>query len=1599
MPRTPKSILRTLGAIIMVPLIVVALLVALAYCPPVQKWLVNKVGGSLEETLGMRVHVDDVRITPFLDLVAEGVVAVDTEGDTLLNTRRLTFDVAFWPLFSGRADIDGFTLDNTRLNTKGLIPDYSIHGTVGHLGASAHGIEWTPELARITEAELRDANLYVAMADTAVKDSTTAPLRWVIDVDKARINNTRLHLTLPPDSVGKAMGVEANLKDAWMLDGHFDLGRPYYGFRRLQLTDGEARVSRFTAAPRKPDDADEELVSLYHLGAAVDSLSNDEHGTLRCNVSQLAFDEGKYNLHVKELAGRVYLDSSRVELPSLRFGTLNSRLSADVALDWEALRGGDAGQMKVKLDGNLARQDIEDLMATAVREKYVDASLLKNNYLKPFLQTDVSLKADVAGNLQHLTVGNYQLTAKSSPGGARLLSSEGSLEFDDNFSSFGGRVQANLSTANREVHNMLTKALSDVDKSLPKNELVRPLLNADVSLRAAFKGNQQRISVSDYSLNAKSSPVGKSLLSAKGNLNIGNDFKAYSGSINASVLGGNVAGNFSADLGRETYNVAADVRNLPLSKFVDGLDAQPFTGRIEAQGQGFDPTSANANLKANVKVQHLSIMGYDLSGLATDVALRGGKALANIGMQNAMGRISGTVDADMANGYDVTAHLRLNDIDLRQLCGLKDTIALNTVLDVHATASKDLKRMTAEGSLHNNFVSSPRRSAELKDLAFGFSTTPDRTSADIAAGDLTLYAACNGGLNYISESAERFTSTLMRQLDNKAIDQEELRQVMPSATLQLHSGQDNPLHNFLLFQGTKVESIDLDLAANSTQGLSGKAQVGTIQMGQLQLDTIHADITHGTNGIRLQSTIHNYRKDNPNRFTATVDAGLQERGFETAMVFKDETGRKGIDLGVRAETYQGTATFTISPKNPTFAYRSFTINDDNFISINRQGMIRADVHLVADDGTGLLVYSEPTDETTNDVTLTVNNLNLKELCDVMPYMPHLSGTLNGDFHVTEEHGAAADSASLSGPLAGHNLTAMGTIEARDFAYEGTPIGNLGAEVIYMPKGNGEHYADAFISFNGNEVGECSGVYYDTDGQFRGDIALNAFPLQFVNAFLEGTDFMMRGSAGGNFSASGTLDKPVMNGQLRFNDAHFFSPVYGVDFKMDERPIDFNNSRLEFDDYLLTSGNTDLKIDGDVNMTDLSKIRLNFAMAADNFELINTARLPSSLVFGRMVTNYNGTVKGTIDDLAVRGQLDVLPSTDLTYLLTNSPLSVDDRLSDLVTFMDFNDTTTVAEPVEETKTLYNVTLGINVSEGAKFHCFLSSNGKSYVDVQGGGNLTLRTTQEGDMKLLGRYTIEEGKMNYELPVIPMKTFDLAQGSYVEFSGDMMNPRLSITATQGTKAIVSDENDRQRSVNFVVGVDISRTLEDMGLAFTIDAPEDLSVQNQLAVMSEEDRYKTAVALLATGMYVTENLTTGLKASNALNAFLQNEIQNIAGKALSTFDLSFGMENGTSSRGTLTTDYSFKFSKRFLDDRISINIGGSVQTGQDATNSAASFIDNISLEYRLDKSSTRYVRVFYDRDSHDPLEGSMMQTGAGLVLRRKTDRLGELFLFRKKK
>ena len=294
------------------------------------------------------------------------------------------------------------------------------------------------------------------------------------------------------------------------------------------------------------------------------------------------------------------------------------------------------------------------------------------------------------------------------------------------------------------------------------------------------------------------------------------------------------------------------------------------------------------------------------------------------------------------------------------------------------------------------------------------------------------------------------------------------------------------------------------------------------------------------------------------------------------------------------------------------------------------------------------------------------------------------------------------------------------------------------------------------------------------------------------------------------------------------------------------------------------------------------------------------------------------------------------------------------------------------------------------------CALNADKSNYVDLIGGGSLRMQYDAVDELRLTGRYTLSNGEMKYSLPVIPLKTFTIQDGSYVEFLGDPMNPRLNITATEQTKASVATDGGSERTVLFNCGVKITKTLNDMGLEFIIDAPEDLSLHNELQTMTAENRGKLAVTMLTTGMYLADGNTSSFSMNSALSAFLNSQISSISGSALRTLDLSFGMDNTTMGSGETRTDYSFKFSKRFWNNRLRIVVGGKVSSGADAARQNDTFFDNVTFEYRLSQNSNKYLKLFYDRDSYDWLEGNVEQFGAGFMYRRKLQRLTDIFRFK---
>ena len=153
--------------------------------------------------------------------------------------------------------------------------------------------------------------------------------------------------------------------------------------------------------------------------------------------------------------------------------------------------------------------------------------------------------------------------------------------------------------------------------------------------------------------------------------------------------------------------------------------------------------------------------------------------------------------------------------------------------------------------------------------------------------------------------------------------------------------------------------------------------------------------------------------------------------------------------------------FFLLPERPTIGYKEFNLNSDNFLLIGRNNRIQAKIDLIADDKTGVKLYTEDQDPNMlQDLTLSLYHIDLAELTSVLPYLPKLSGKLDGDYHIVMDQE--------------ERISVVSDMSIRNMVYEGSPIGNLSTELVYMQREDDGHAIEARLLLDDEEFGLLQG---------------------------------------------------------------------------------------------------------------------------------------------------------------------------------------------------------------------------------------------------------------------------------------------------------------------------------------------------------------------------------------------------------------------------------------------------------------------------------------------------------------------------------------------
>ena len=1534
-----RRILRAVAWVVGGFFALLLLVCILLYVPPVQRWAVQTTCKALSDEM-TEVRIGEIRLWFPLTLHVGEALAV-TEGDTLLRAERFDVSVQLWPLLAGRVEMDELLLRNAYVNTLTLVEAMQLQGTIGELSVETNSMDLGKGEIDIQRILLAHTDLTIALADSVEEtdEEEGEPLAWTVLMRAIDVDSVALNLRLAPQAEGMAVG--AFLAEA-SLRGTLDLGTGAYTFEEISAG-GSALALDLNGEPSAAG-LDYCHLRLSDVGLNIPSVVyNGSDGSLSVDIADFTGRE-QSGLVLTQTEGRVLMDSVSLALEDLRMVTGESDIDLQFRMDMNAFdlpteENPDIvpGQFSVSAMGHLGKGDI----ALVAGPDY--GPLLMNGL--PAQQ--LAVQAEVAGNLQRMEVSRLHAYMP----GAFATDAEALLvNITDTLGGMG--VEASLEARTMDI---------DFVKTL-----------AGDSLQDAFSLPQGMELTAELSMQ-------------------GDDLQAV-----AHLVTPQGSAHVDADLGMTSEHYRADMRTdgLVVNQFVPMADTVRLTMSAAAQGQGFDVFARHTAADATVNITQGGFGAYDLSTLQATLALHGGEVDANIVCDNSQLTTTAAVNGYLAGDtIDLHMDLALGRADLGRMGLSQDTLVLGTTatLDVRT----DLEHLYAiNADVEGVNLQIGKHHTTTYPLALSALTQDSLTDIAATAGDLVFRFNAQSSLFGMLDSLTDMGTEATAELNDHTLNPAVLKGFLPHATLRMDAGQENPLATVMGMQGMTFDAIQADMVFSPLTGVGGRMLVRSLLMGDMAMDTIFVGLRqdsaqfvyHGTVACpdRAQTSSSGAQETLPG-FHAAVDGYIATRSADLRVVYTNIAGNVGIDLGLHATTQDSTLSVSLYPEQPVLAFRQFSVNDGNYIRINPHNSIAADVQLTSlEDSCHIAVEANPEGDLLQDIRLVVEDLDLGQLITLIPDMPNIDGLINIDaaYRATQEHFWVTGLAGVGG-----------------LTYDGAQLGDVQSEFAYRPQGSNRHEVLATMQHNSQEVLRLAGSYTDSlAGALDAQLTLSDLPLDLLNPMLADAMCTLGGRLGGQMDVSGPMDALVFNGQLLPDSMTVLYNLYSIGLRFADQPLVITNSRLAFDKYPVYGyGESPITIDGWVDFADFNRIGMEIGIGGQNVQLVDAEKNSKTVLYGQLFGDLFIKVSGLLSDLSVRGLVRLLSTSNITYVLTDTPISIEDRLSDIVTFVDFTAPPDTA--LEETRSLLamDMQITVDVQEGATLRAEFSADKQSYVEVQGDGTLNLTSTPEGVMTMLGRYTISNGVMKYALSVIPLKTFDIAQGSYIEFTGEIMNPTLNFTATEETRASVTNDSGSRRSVRFLSGLAVTGTLEDMQLAFTLDAPEDLTIQNELAGLSAEEKNKLAVALLCTGLYLGASNSSGISANNALNNYLQSEINNIAGKALaSTVDVDLGMEQTTEDDGSTRTDYSFKFSKRFFSDRLSVVVGGKVSDGSSTSGQSGTYIDNVSLEWRLNKAGTRYVKIYHEENYDNLIEGELTENGASFVYKKKLDSLSELYFWK---
>ncbi|MDB4293674.1 translocation/assembly module TamB, partial [Maribacter sp.] len=547
-----------------------------------------------------------------------------------------------------------------------------------------------------------------------------------------------------------------------------------------------------------------------------------------------------------------------------------------------------------------------------------------------------------------------------------------------------------------------------------------------------------------------------------------------------------------------------------------------------------------------------------------------------------------------------------------------------------------------------------------------------------------------------------------------------------------------------------------------------------------------------------------------------------------------------------------------------------------------------------------------------------------------------------------------------------------------------------------------------------------------------DLALNKLDLKLVEQLSQGSLKNGEGSISGNVKGTGRTDNPQYDGKFQFNKTSFNVASLNSTFTISDETLKLDNSGLYVDDFSIGDANgNSFNIAGSILTEELINPSFDLKLTAEKFQLLNSTKEDNELFYGTASINAAIAITGNLNLPKIEGKLRVRDITDITYVVPESQLDVEER-DGVVIFVNNENPEAILtrNDQEETPSLFkgfDANTILEIADDAEFNIVIDERTGDNLQVSGDAALNLSVEPNGRINLTGRYELNSGHYETSLYNLVKRKFEISPGSNITWQGDPTDAKLDVTAVYNVEtsaeplmsAVTSGEDisvtaKYRQVLPFLVYLNVDGELLKPELSFGLDMPEDEqgslggAVYGRVQQLNtqESELNKQVFSLLALNRFFPDSGSDGSGGGTAaiardnVNRVLSGELNTFSDKVFgnSGFELDFDLDSFTDYQGDNPQDrtqLNINAKKKLFNDRLIVSAGsavdvdGSAQTGQEET----PIIGNVSLEYLLTKDGRFRLRGFRKNEYQNVIDGQLILTGVALIFNREFNKFSNLF------